>query len=66
MVHVGLVRYIFNTSDLSKLASYKNSFLESNEKVRKNNMFDNTVKTKNLILELIPPKKIKIFFDNSL
>ena len=66
MVHVGLVRYIFNTSDLAKLASYKNSFLESNEKVRKNNMFDNTVKTKNLILELIPPKKFKIFFDNSL
>ena len=27
-------------------------FLESNEKIRKNNMLDNTVRTKNLILEL--------------
>ena len=29
-------------------------------------MLDNTVRTKNLILELIPPKKFKIFFDNLL
>ena len=31
---------------------------ERSEKIRKNNMLDNTVRTKNLILELIPPKKI--------
>ena len=29
-------------------------------------MLDNTVRTKNLMLELIPPKKVKIFFDNLL
>ena len=31
---------------------------ERSEKIRKNNMLDNTVRTKNLILELIPPKKV--------
>ena len=31
---------------------------ERSEKIRKDNMLDNTVRTKNLILELIPPKKV--------
>ena len=31
---------------------------ERSEKIRKNNMLDNTVRTKNLILELIPPIKV--------
>ena len=35
---------------------------ERSEKIRKNNMLDNTVRTKNLILELIPPKKCLKYF----
>ena len=37
-----------------------NFFFESNEKIRKDNMLDITVRTKNLILELIPPKQVFI------
>ena len=32
----------------------------------KNNIFDNIPRSKTLILELIPPKKIKTYFDNLL
>ena len=37
-------------------------FLEFTEKLRKNNMLSNIVRTKNLILELIPPRRISRYF----
>ena len=33
-------------------------FLESNDETRNNNILENTVRIKNFVLELIPPKKI--------
>ena len=46
----------FNTSVLSKLASYENSFRNPLRKQEKNNMLDTIARTKKLIL--IPPKKL--------
>ena len=37
-------------------------FLESNEETKNNNILENTVRTKNFVLELIPPKKILNIF----
>ena len=61
IIHVGFVRHIFNTLDLSKLAVCKNCFWNSMGKQEKNDMCDKTVWTKILMLELI---KFKIFFDD--
>ena len=58
IVRVGFVRHTLNTPVLSKHASFENCFWNPTETQEKNNMPDNIVETKNVILQLIPPKHV--------